>query len=186
MYPLINYSLKIMIQKWIIKHPSVVAYPIAIDTILVRDNLTGKKIQRVGKYLIQISIRKLHNDLIKSKNEGGLEEVWNGKKLLVSDTGLRYMIPINVKKFTLKYKQMCGCEVFIQAKKLQRSLNAWRNRNSIDNPAYRRVAMPNDMTLYPKPRDAIQNMLGPYTLLGKFYYIVCCLIVIQILMFTFL
>ena len=43
-----------MIQKWIIKHPSVVAYPIATDTILVRDNLTGKKIQRVGKYLIQI------------------------------------------------------------------------------------------------------------------------------------
>ena len=39
-YPLINNSLKIMIQKWIIKHPSVVASPIAKDTILVRDKIT--------------------------------------------------------------------------------------------------------------------------------------------------
>ena len=64
---------------------------------------------------------------------------------------------------------MCGCEVCIQAKQLQRSLNAWRNRNAIDNPAYRRVVLPNDMTLHSKPRDAIQNMLYPYTSLGKFY-----------------
>ena len=63
-YPLINDSLKIMIQEWIIKHLSVVVYPITKDTILVRDKLTGKKTQRVGKYLIRISIRELHNDLI--------------------------------------------------------------------------------------------------------------------------
>ena len=105
-YSLINDSLKILIQNRIIKHPSVVASPIAKYTILVRDKITGNKDQRVGKYLIQISIRELHNDLIKSKNEGGLEEVWNGKKLLLSDTGLRYTIPINVKKFTPRYKQM--------------------------------------------------------------------------------
>ena len=105
-----------MIQKSIIKHPSVVASPIAKDTILVRDKLTGKKNQRVDKYSIQISIRELHNDLIKSNNKGGLNESWNGKKLLVSDTGLRYIIPITVKKFTTRYKQICGCEVCIQAK----------------------------------------------------------------------
>ena len=93
-----------MIQKWIIKHPSVVVSPIVKDTILVRDKLTGKQNQRVGKYLIQISIRELHNDLIKSKSEGGLNEVWNENKLLVSDTGLRYIIPVNVKKFISRYK----------------------------------------------------------------------------------
>ena len=59
--------------------------------------------------------------------------------------------------------------VCIQAKKIQRSLNDRRNRNAIDNPAYRRVAMSNDMTLHPKPRDAIQNMLYPYISLGKLY-----------------
>ena len=80
------------------------------------------------------------------------------------------MIPINVKQFTLRYKQMCGCEVCIHAKQLQRSLNAWRSRNDIDNPAYRRVVMPNDMVLHSKPRDTIQNMLCPYTSLGKFAF----------------
>ena len=65
----------------------------------------------MGKYLTQISIRELHNDLIKSKNEGGISEVWNGNKLLVSDTGLRYIIPLNIKKSTPRYKQIYGCEV---------------------------------------------------------------------------
>ena len=58
-----------MIQEWILNHPSVVASPIAKYTILVRSKLTGKKNHRVGKYAIQISIRELHNDLIKSKSE---------------------------------------------------------------------------------------------------------------------
>ena len=93
-----------MIQERIIKHPSVVVSPIVKGTILVRDKLTGKKNQRVCKYLIQISIRELHNDLIKTKNEGGISEVWNGNKLLVSDIGLRYIIPVNVKKLTPRYK----------------------------------------------------------------------------------
>ena len=91
-----------MIHNWIIKHLSVVASPIAKYTILVRDKITGNKDQRVVKYLIQISIIELHNDLIKSKNEGDLDEVLDGKILLVSDTGFRYMIPINVKKFTVR------------------------------------------------------------------------------------
>ena len=64
-----------MIQELIVKHSSVVATAIVQDTISVRDKLTGKRNQRVGKYLIQISIRESHNDLIKSKNEGGLSEV---------------------------------------------------------------------------------------------------------------
>ena len=74
-YPLIHESLKTMIQEWIIKHPSVVASPIVKDIILVPDELTGKKNQRVGKYLIDIFIRELHNDLIRSKNEESISEV---------------------------------------------------------------------------------------------------------------
>ena len=81
---------------------------------------------------------------------------------------------------------MCGYEVCIQAKQLQRSLNTWSNRQSKGTPTYRRVVMLNDMTLHPKPRDAIENMLCPYTSLGKFYAIVCCLMSIQILILTFL
>ena len=92
----IKYSLKVKVQDWIIKHFSIVASPIISDTILVRDSQTGKKTNRICKYLIQISFRELHDDLIKSNNKGDLNEAWKGKKLLVSDTDLRYIIPINI------------------------------------------------------------------------------------------
>ena len=46
--------------------------------------------------------------------------------------------------------------------------------------------MPDDVTLHHTPIDAIENMLCPYTSLGKFYDIICCLISIQILILTFL
>ena len=70
-----------MIQEWIIKHPSIVVSPIEKDTILVRDNIIGKKTNSVAKCLIQVSIREFHNDLIKSKNEGGLSEFWKENTL---------------------------------------------------------------------------------------------------------
>ena len=44
------------------------------DIILVRDRQIGKKTSRISKYLIQISIRELHNDLIKCNNKGGISE----------------------------------------------------------------------------------------------------------------
>ena len=81
---------------------------------------------------------------------------------------------------------MCRCEVCIQTKELQRSLNAWINRQSKGNITYRRLVMPSDITLHPKPSDAIENKLCPYTSLGKFYNILCCLMSIQILVLNFL
>ena len=72
----------------------------------------------MGKYLIQISIRELHNDLITSKNEGKLSEFWKGNKLLVSNTDLRYIIVINITQFTPGYKKMCGSGVCIQSTQL--------------------------------------------------------------------
>ena len=64
-----------MIQEWITKHLSTVTSPIVKYTTLVRDDITGKKTYRHGKYLIQVSIRDLYNDLIKSKNKGDISEV---------------------------------------------------------------------------------------------------------------
>ena len=106
---MISDSLKIWIQGWIINHPSLVASSIAKYTVLVRYYITSKKTNIVGKYLIKISFREFHNDLIKSKNEGGLNEVWKCNKVLVSGTGLCYIILINVQIFTPRYKQMYIC-----------------------------------------------------------------------------
>ena len=98
---MISDSLKIWIQGWIINHPSIVASSIAKDTVLVRYYITSKK--------TNIVVREFHNDLIKSKNEGGLNEVWKCNKVLVSGTGLCYIILINVQIFTPRYKQMYIC-----------------------------------------------------------------------------
>ena len=48
---------------------------------------------------IQVSIRELHSDLTKQMMK--LDAMKFGRiKLLVSDTGLRFIIPINVRPFT--------------------------------------------------------------------------------------
>ena len=92
----------IQIQDWILKHPNVIHSPITADTLLIKDEsgkyfqfvsiwysftiltiiliyllLIGKKTKRVGKLLLQTSVRELHNDLIKSEKLGGLPSVWN-------------------------------------------------------------------------------------------------------------
>ena len=49
--------------------------PITDDTILVVNELTGKKTKRVGKLFLTYSVRELHNDLIKDINDGGLKDI---------------------------------------------------------------------------------------------------------------
>ena len=51
----------------------------------------GKKTKKVGKLLLQTSVRELHNDLIKSEKLGGLPSVWNNKKTFSK----RYSIKIS-------------------------------------------------------------------------------------------
>ena len=92
--------------------------------------MIGKKTKCVGKLLLQTSVRELHNDIIKSEKLDGLPTVWNNKKRLVSDSALRYLMPRQVKQFTPRYKQMCGCEVCIHCKQLQSTLNSWRKRHA--------------------------------------------------------
>ena len=110
---MISYSLKVKIQELIIKRPSKVASPITNDTILVRDCIMGKKTNRIGKCLIKMYIRELHNDLIEPKNERELSEVWKGNKLLASNISVRCINSINVNKFTARYKEIYECEVCI-------------------------------------------------------------------------
>ena len=101
---MISEDLKDQIQKWVCNYDNVIHSPITDDTILVTDELTGKKTKRVGKLLLTRLVRELHNDLIKDVNEGGLKDVWNGNKLLVSETGLSFLLPDQLKKFTPSYK----------------------------------------------------------------------------------
>jgi len=101
--------------------------PIANDTI----QLIGEdgKTFSACKLLLEISVRELHNDMIKPVSEGGLEgAIDDDGKQIVSDTMLRSLLPKNMRRMTERHKMMCSCEVCITPKRLQLTLNSWRQR----------------------------------------------------------
>ena len=127
-------EIRVLLHEWVLSHPRVVNSPIANETLLVKDRDTGKK-ERVGKLLLEITIRELHNDLIELPIEqggagGGLASARDERtgKVIISDTALRYLLPPQLKKMTEKHKQMCGCEICLIADSHQKSLSARRVR----------------------------------------------------------
>jgi hypothetical protein len=56
---------------WIVNHESVVHSPIAKETLLVRLHWSTEK-QRVGKLLLEIPVRELHDHLVSPMEQGGL------------------------------------------------------------------------------------------------------------------
>jgi hypothetical protein len=77
------------VQKWITAHDFVIDSPIAKDTLKVYDPETGKKTKTVGKLLLQIPIRELHNDLVAAAEKGDLPGLLDANgKIIVSDTSL--------------------------------------------------------------------------------------------------
>jgi hypothetical protein len=81
--------------------------PIANNILIIND-------VRVPKLLHEISIREMHNDLMKMKDEGGLEEYRHEttNKPIISDTSLQPVIKqilSQLQKASNQQKQICGC-----------------------------------------------------------------------------
>ena len=66
-------------------------------------------------FLMDISVRDIHNDMIKPYEIGGLASVidYVTQKLMISDTKLRSFITPQISKINPKLFQICGCEIFI-------------------------------------------------------------------------
>jgi hypothetical protein len=80
------------LQHWVEKHPQVVQSPIVNDTLLIM-NSQGLK-SPVPKLLLRIPVRELHNDMIKSVEEGGFALARNNSGTVqISDTSLRDNLP---------------------------------------------------------------------------------------------
>ena len=163
-YSKVSHNLIQKIHKWIYEHPYVIPSPLAKDTLLIKNPNDLTQTIRVPKYLCQTSIRELHNDLT-SSTEVGLPDVYDrNKKLLVSDTCFRSLIPANVKYMSATYKQNCGCEICIMSKSYQNDLNQYRlshiqRLKTVDKNLsylYRNRVYPNGVHLYPHPRDAVR------------------------------
>jgi len=113
------------IVDWVRTHPNVIPSPQMRDTLIING-------ERVGKLLLEIPVRELHNCMIKPAEEGGLPCVRDtSNKVLVSDTSLRSILKTNIpelRKATDSHKQMCGCEICVISKLMFKSLAAWRHK----------------------------------------------------------
>ena len=66
----------------------------ARDTVFIYNPSTKKK-ERVGKLLLEISVRELHNQLIQDPKDGGLDGAVckSTGKVLISDSTLQAFLP---------------------------------------------------------------------------------------------
>mgnify|MGYP000040289675 CR=1 FL=1 len=96
---------------WVKNHPNVIHSPIANDTILVKLEGHDEK-QRVGKLLLEISVRELHCLMVAKAEVGGLAVARDdSERIIISDSMLRKIIKKDmpqVKKATDRHKHsMC-------------------------------------------------------------------------------
>jgi hypothetical protein len=148
---------------------------------MVKCPITGVK-KKERKQYYMFSIREIHNELIKPANEGGFAGAYNDEgKLLISDTTLRSILPKNISRITESQKQMCGCEICLNAYSLMLAFNSWRTRkknfwaNQVNTAATARLAnsfqvalnrfkegaFPDGRVLWPKATDAMYSMTCP-------------------------
>ena len=74
-------------------HPQVVQSPIVNDCLKVKiDGHTEPKL--VPRFLFQVSVRELHNNLVSNSDNGGLKEERDGdNNIIISDYILRSLLP---------------------------------------------------------------------------------------------
>jgi hypothetical protein len=176
-YSKVSPQLRKKLYEWFLNHPQVIASPIASDTLLLKDPDDPTKKIRVGKLLLQISYRELHNDLLSDGPSGLLEARHSTtNEPLISDTALRALTPPQVRTMTTRHKLMCGCETCIIVSQMQSSLNNYRSillkrleREASNFPErsrnragalaralfYKNEVLLNDKALHGKPKDAL-------------------------------
>ena len=109
------------------KHPHVICCPDKQDTVLVSNpnNLSGDKI-RVAKWLIQIPITELHQDLLSTGDQGFKLCRNEHNDVIISDTALRALMPKRIRPMSDRYKEMCCCTICITMQLHQNNLNRFR------------------------------------------------------------
>ena len=91
--PKINDQIKKSIYSWIMYHPQVVQSPIFNDCLKV--NIDGHtELQLVPIFLLQVSVKEIHNRLVSDTDNGGLEESRDVEKnIIISDSTYRSLLP---------------------------------------------------------------------------------------------
>ena len=75
--------------------------------------------QLVPKWLLQLSVKELHNILVSDTNYGGLKNArYEDDKIIISYYILCLLLPHQSKQMSIHYKVMCSCECCISAKSI--------------------------------------------------------------------
>ena len=164
---------------WVLNHPHVISSPIYKDTLIVKVPTAdgGYTKERVGKLLLEISVRELHDDMSKEPPIGFSGAYCNiTKKLLISERHLRSILPPQLKPISESQKQMCGCECCTVMRMHHDSLLKYRKtvfeeysnkrtmitrRQSSEFGSFDRYmceVMVDNQPLFPKARDVIDSM----------------------------
>ena len=108
-------------------HPQVVQSLIDNDCLKVKiDGHTEP--QLVPTLLLHVSVREIHNNLVRATIDGGLKEARHEyDNIIISDSTLRSIFTPQFKTNSSRYKVMCGCECCIYAKSIHSSLLSWCN-----------------------------------------------------------
>ena len=111
------------------KNSNVCQSPITRDTLLIA-YADSKVKRRVRKLLLECSMRHFHNELIASPDYGGLVGAIHAitNDVIINDTMLRYLAPLQLRPMTYNHKMMCGCAICNTSKYMQEYLNAWRRK----------------------------------------------------------
>ena len=116
---------------WIINHPHVISSPIPRDTVLVNVPQTNGTIvkERVGKLLLEVSVRELHQDLLKPPPIG-ISEIYCKltNNILVSERYLRNLLPPQLRSISFSQNQLCGCKCCTVMKMLHTALIKFRKK----------------------------------------------------------
>ena len=127
-YQKVSNDIRKELHKWIFNHPHVISGPDKRDTLLVPnpDNIPGPKI-RMGKWLIQIPITELHQDLL-STGDLGFKDCRNANgDVIIPDTALRELMLKIIRPMSDRYKEMCCCTICMTMQMHQNNLNRFRN-----------------------------------------------------------
>ena len=109
----INEQIKRNIYAWITRHPQVVQSPISNDCLKVM-LYDQTEPQLAPKFLLQVSVRELHNSLVSDPNDCILKDARDeyGKTIIIDST-LRSLLTPQFKKMSARYKVICGSECCI-------------------------------------------------------------------------
>ena len=79
-------------------HPQVVQLPIVNDCLKMEIDYNTEP-QLVPKLLLQVSVREIHNNLVRGADNGGLKEAVNKENnSIISNSTLRSLFPPQLKK----------------------------------------------------------------------------------------